>query len=299
MRSKKPPRSRQKNTRKVSKRSGYPATNRSNRKPTSPPPPTNSAPKQSDQTTLLAENISGDWLYGRHTVCAALKNPNRVFHQVLCTRQGAEWLMERGLRDALVNHKVVEVLASELDEFLPRGSVHQGVAAAVAPLNSPSLEDILEASATSKTLLVLDQISDPQNIGAIFRIAAAFNVFAIIVQDRRTPPLAGALAKAAVGCVEVIPCVPVVNIARSITTLKEAGYHCTGLTGEASVQLPYLKEIEKVALVLGAEGSGLRSLVAKTCDSLVTIPISNRVESLNVSTAAAIALYEISNSRDE
>lgn len=145
--------------------------------------------------------------------------------------------------------------------------------------------------------MVLDQITDPHNIGAIFRSAAAFGARAVVVQDRRTPPLAGALAKAAAGAIEVTPCIAVVNISRALEGLKDLGYHCAGLAGEAEAPISELPFEQPTALVIGAEGEGLRRLVAETCDRLYRIPISRRMESLNVSNAAAVSLYEIARGR--
>ena len=142
-------------------------------------------------------------------------------------------------------------------------------------------------------MVVLDQITDPQNIGAIFRSAAAFGASAVIVQERRTPPLSGALAKAAAGAVETVPCVAVVNIARAIEALQGLGRYCVGLAGEAEMMIGDTPKDTPMALVLGAEGAGLRKLVGETCDARVRIPIAPAMESLNVSTAAAVSLYEL------
>ncbi|MEZ5917049.1 MAG: RNA methyltransferase [Parvularculaceae bacterium] len=139
---------------------------------------------------------------------------------------------------------------------------------------------------------MLDQITDPQNIGAVFRSAAAFGARAAVVQERRTPPLAGALAKAAAGAVETLPCVKAVNIARALEALKDLGYFCAGLAGAGAAPITELPTDKPVAVVLGAEGTGLRQLVGATCDGLFRIPINTSMESLNVSNAAAIALYE-------
>jgi 23S rRNA (guanosine2251-2'-O)-methyltransferase len=139
---------------------------------------------------------------------------------------------------------------------------------------------------------VLDQITDPQNIGAIFRTAAAFGARAAIVQDRRTPPLSGALAKAAAGAVETLPVVKAVNISRALEALKDLGYYCAGLASEGAAPITELPKDRPIAIVLGAEGAGLRQLVGETCDGLFRIPIDPVMESLNVSNASAISLYE-------
>ena len=143
------------------------------------------------------------WLYGRHCVMAALENPNRKFDTLMATKQGTQWLLDQGLRDHLIAHQILEIAPSQLDEILPAGCVHQGVAASVKPLSQMTIEEFANSAQPKGPVLVLDQITDPQNIGAIFRSAAAFGVEAIIVQDRRTPALAGALAKAAAGAIEI------------------------------------------------------------------------------------------------
>jgi 23S rRNA (guanosine2251-2'-O)-methyltransferase len=158
------------------------------------------------------------------------------------------------------------------------------------------IEDACAPAQAGRPVLVLDQITDPQNIGALFRSAAAFGARAVIVQDRRTPPLSCALAKAAAGAIEKIPCVEVVNIARAIEALQELGYFCAGLAGDANTEIGSLP-VAPLALVMGAEGDGLRRLVAEKCDQLFRIPIQSDMESLNVSTAAAISLYEAQRSR--
>ncbi len=241
----------------------------------------------------------GLWLYGRHSVAAALRNPRRQFHDIHVTRQGGRWLVDQGLQSALFEQKANDIHPEALDALLPPGSVHQGVAALVAPLEAPSLEDLDTYAPGNGPIIILDQITDPQNIGAIYRVAAAFGARAIIVQDRRTPPLAGALAKAAAGTIELLPCIEVVNIARTITAIKEMNYFCIGLAGEGGAAISNHHQTDQVALVLGSEGSGLRPLVAKTCDTLASIPINAQVESLNVSTATAIALYALTQADEK
>lgn len=250
------------------------------------------------QASSGASRRSGDsapqrlWLYGRHAVAAALANPDRRVRKVLATRNGADWLAENGVApDAL--SKVEIGKPHIIDRALPPGAVHQGVAAEVFDLPRTRLKDICAEPRAGEAVLVLDQITDPQNIGAIFRGAAAFGARAIIVQDRRTPPLAGALAKAAAGAIETLPCVKAVNIARSLEALADLGYFTIGLTGDASATLDDVDRAQPIALALGAEGAGLRALVASTCLERVRIPIAPAMESLNVSTAAAVALYAL------
>lgn len=186
----------------------------------------------------------------------------------------------------------------DIEQTLHEGAAHQGLAVEVEDLPRARLKDACHIDSRLRPVVVLDQITDPQNIGAIFRSAAAFNAAAIIVQDRRTPRLAGALAKAAAGAVEQVSCVEVVNVARALEGLKTLGYACVGLAGEAERPISARVSARPVALVLGAEGAGLRRLVRDTCDELVRIPIHPKMESLNVSTACAVALYELSRSND-
>lgn len=232
------------------------------------------------------------WLYGRHAVAAALANPERRVRRVLATKNAADWLAQAGAGEAALA-KLEDARPEAIDRALPAGAVHQGLAAEVFDLPRARLKDACAPAEAGRPVLVLDQITDPQNIGALFRTAAAFNARAVIVQERRTPPLAGALAKAAAGAIETVPCVKVVNIARALEALSDLGYRTAGLAGEADADIADLAKDAPVALVMGAEGAGLRQLVAATCDRLVRIPIAPAMESLNVSAAAAIALYEV------
>jgi len=232
----------------------------------------------------------GLWLYGRHAVAAALANPARKVKRVLATKNAADWLAAHGASEKDLA-RLEDYKPDAIDRILHEGAVHQGLAALVDDLPRARLKDVCDPAERGRPVLVLDQITDPQNIGALFRSAAAFGAKAVIVQDRRTPPLSGALAKAAAGAVEIIPCVEVVNIARALEGLQGLGYHCAGLAGEGDADIAELPDAP-IALVMGAEGAGLRQLVAATCDRLYCIPIAEGVESLNVSNAAAISLYE-------
>lgn len=245
------------------------------------------SPKSSHQQSPEASL----WLYGRHAVAAALKNENRPLRRVIATKNALEWLRAENAPAAILN-KIAIATAEEIDGYLQKGAVHQGVAAEVDDLPRARLKSVCADPRPEAPVVVLDQITDPQNIGAIFRSAAAFGARAIIVQDRRTPALAGALAKAAAGAVETLPCVSVVNISRTIEALQGLGFYCAGLAGEAEDSIRALPRQTPVALVMGAEGDGLRKLVGETCDGLYKIPMAPGVESLNVSNAAAIALYE-------
>lgn len=228
------------------------------------------------------------WLYGRHAVLAALKNPQRDLLEMMATENAAAWLAQR--------HKVPSRTESlkphQIDKRVPEGAVHQGLAGRFSPLPRARLKEVCNGD-DPRPVVILDQVTDPQNIGAIIRVAAGFRAQALIVQDRRTPPLAGALAKAAAGTLETLPVVRAVNISRSIEALQEMGFTAAGLAGEAAEPLPAFSTPAPVALVMGAEGKGLREGVRLHCDTLVSIPLADEVESLNVATAAAVALYAI------
>ncbi len=231
------------------------------------------------------------WLYGRHAVAAALANPHRRIKRGFATKNAADWLKEIGVApEKLAIFE--DARPDAIDHLLPHGAVHQGIAIEAHDLDRARLKDVCEPDGARRPVVVLDQITDPQNIGAILRTAAAFGARAAIVQERRTPPLSGALAKAAAGAVETLPVVKAVNISRALEALKDLGYYCAGLAGEGAMPITDLPKDRPVAIVLGAEGAGLRQLVGATCDGLFRIPIDAQMESLNVSNASAISLYE-------
>lgn len=231
------------------------------------------------------------WLYGRHAVAAALLNPARRIQRGVATKNALDWLKGNGVSEE--RRGVLEEMKPDaIDKLLHDGAVHQGLAVEAFDLERARLKDVCAEDGRRRPVVVLDQLTDPQNIGAVFRSAAAFGARAAIVQERRTPPLSGALAKAAAGAVETLPCVKAVNIARALEALKDLGYFCAGLAGESPDPIALLPKDRPVAIVIGAEGAGLRQLVAASCDRLFKISIEPAMESLNVSNAAAIALYE-------
>jgi 23S rRNA (guanosine2251-2'-O)-methyltransferase len=183
----------------------------------------------------------------------------------------------------------------DLEKLLPPGAVHQGMALLCEPLQEPDLGDFLDHldEGADAHVVVLDQASDPRNVGAVIRSAAAFGARAVVVQERHSPEATGALAKAASGALEFLPVIRVTNIARSLETMKQAGFWCLALDASASRTLADIGPASRLAIIIGAEGKGLRRLVQASCDESVRIPISNAVESLNVSVAAAIVLYEL------
>jgi 23S rRNA (guanosine2251-2'-O)-methyltransferase len=227
------------------------------------------------------------WLYGRHPVLAALANPERRIERLLATRDVAE----RHAKEFSGRNPQI-LPREELAQRLPQGAVHQGLAALVAPLEEPVLEDILARCGHDALVLALDQITDPHNVGAILRSAAAFGAAGVIVTERHAPADTGVLAKAASGGLEIVPLLRAVNLARTLEQLKDAGFWLYGLDERGDVEIGALDLNGRVCIVLGAEGEGLRRLTAEKCDRLVTIPTQAALAALNVSNAAAVSLYE-------
>jgi 23S rRNA (guanosine2251-2'-O)-methyltransferase len=231
-----------------------------------------------------AENRPRFW--GRHAVAAALANPEREIVRIWATRDAAD---DFDFGDVPLTYAD----AADLGRLVPGDAPHQGVVAEVQRLEDILLADLIEDAPERRPLLVLDQITDPHNVGAILRSAAAFNALGIVTQDRHSPPESGALAKAASGALEIVPWVRVVNLARALDEIADAGFWRIGLEGEAETLLGEALGPTRVALVLGAEGEGMRHNTETHCDELARLPIGPKVESLNVSNAAAIALYAI------
>ena len=226
--------------------------------------------------------------WGRHAVAAALDNPQRKVVKAWATRDAAAFMQfPKDLAVTLAD-------VADLGRLVPGDAPHQGVVVEVEPLEEVWLDDLLTDAPEPAVLLVLDQVTDPHNVGAILRSAAAFGAIGIVTQDRHSPPESGALAKAASGTLETVPWVRTVNLARALDDIAEAGFWRIGLAGETDGTLAEALGPPRVALVLGAEGEGIRQNVEAHCDALARLPISDRVESLNVSNAAAIALYAAS-----
>ncbi len=227
-------------------------------------------------------------LWGKHAVAAALDNPARKVLRAWATRDSAAAMQfPKGLPVTFAD-------VADLGRLVPNDAPHQGVVVEVEPLEEVWLGDVLGAAAERALLLVLDQVTDPHNVGAILRSAAAFGAAGIVTQDRHSPPESGALAKAASGALERVPWVRVVNLARALEEIGEAGFWRVGLAGEATMELKEALGPPRIALVLGAEGPGLRPNTREHCDALARLPISAGVDSLNVSNAAAVALYAAS-----
>lgn len=245
------------------------------------------------------------WLYGTHAVLAALANQARRCRRLLLTRDSRRALGERietawAAGDHGAQAPPFEIVArAKIDALLPPGVVHQGLALQTEPLPADMPVWLTaEPAPRDAVLVVLDRVSDPRNLGAVLRAAAAFGARGVIVPDRHAPAASGTVAKAASGALEEIPLFRVANISRTLEALKARGFWCVGLDGAAEQSLATAALSGRVALVLGAEGAGLRRLTRARCDLLVRIPIHGRmVDSLNLSTAAAVALYEIAGRR--
>jgi 23S rRNA (guanosine2251-2'-O)-methyltransferase len=229
------------------------------------------------------------WLYGHHAVAAALANPARRLRRLLLTEESEAAIGKHLSPPWAVSPERVD--RGRLDHLLGRDIVHQGAALLADPLAPPSLQSVLEKPGV---IIVLDQVTDPRNVGAIMRSAAAFGAAAVITQDRNAPEETGGLAKAASGALEKMPLLRAVNIARTIIALKAANVWCIGLDASGKALSGPEFSSRRVALVLGAEGEGLRRLTRETCDEIAGLATKGAVESLNVSAAATVALYELS-----
>ena len=223
-------------------------------------------------------------LYGWHTVSLALANPKRRFRKLLLTENAAHRLTEENI-PTRITPEIVR--PNEIDRLLGADAVHQGLYAEAEPLASPDLETL----APEGLVLVLDQITDPHNVGAILRSAAAFAVKAIVTTARHSPEATGVLAKSASGALELVPLVTVQNLARALTALNERGFQTVGLDSEGSENLADIALHAPLALVLGAEGKGLRQLTRETCSAVARLDMPGEIKSLNVSNAAVLALY--------
>jgi 23S rRNA (guanosine2251-2'-O)-methyltransferase len=233
---------------------------------------------------LRAEGDAPVAIYGWHTVTAALRNPARKVRKLLATENAARRLAEEGIVPA----RPPEIVRpSAIAERLLPDAVHQGLYLETDPLPAPDIEDL----PATGVVLVLDQITDPHNVGAIFRSAAAFGASAIVTTQRHSPDATGALAKAASGALELVPLVNVQNLARALDALKQSGFLVVGLDSSGEADLAALALRAPLALVLGAEGKGLRQLTKATCDHVARIDLPGAIKSLNVSNAAALALY--------
>ena len=224
-------------------------------------------------------------LYGKHACIAAASNPKRKIQRIYVT--------DRTVKDLPKNHKLPTpkiINIREFDKLLPKEAVHQGIAIEATPLPDCDLKNISD----SQILLILDQVTDPHNVGAILRSCAAFGAGGVIIPKDNAPEESGTMAKSASGALEIVPICKVTNLARAMEQLKKDGYWISGLDGHTDTDIDKANLTGKTVLTMGAEGHGLRKLTKSNCDILVRLPIKDAVESLNVSNAAAISLYEIS-----
>ena len=260
--------------------------------PAAAPKPAPAAAPASPAAASRDRVTGGVWLYGVHAVAAAIANPKRRIYRLLVTNDGHAALEQAlGGRPAL-SFELVE--RGDIARALPAGAVHQGIAAYGEALQSPALEDLIAAAGPEAVIVVLDQVTDPHNVGAIVRTAAAFNAAGVVLPRDHAPPESGAMAKAASGALDRVKIARVTNLARALRALAEAGFWVIGLDAGADRELAAVKPAQgRVALVLGGEGRGLRRLTRETCDELARLPMTSAVESLNVSNAAAVALYEL------
>lgn len=247
-----------------------------------------SRPQGGDRREASFEEHGEVWIWGIHAAAAALANPMRRISKGYVSPNAAE----RAGLDVRSLPKFMELMEpKDIDLRLPAGAVHQGLAVRCKPLDGTDISDA--AMQAEKPLVILDQVTDPQNVGAIFRSAAAFGIGGVVMQTRNAPALGGALAKAATGAIELVEEIRAVNLSRAIDALTDAGWKVIGLDGAATQTLDEaFAGREPLAIVMGAEGEGLRQGVAKACSGLARIPIGSQMESLNVSNAAAIAFYE-------
>jgi 23S rRNA (guanosine2251-2'-O)-methyltransferase len=239
------------------------------------------APKRTDDDGIIR-------LFGIHAVEAALRNSRRTVLRLLATENAA-----RRLAEAIATRKIEPEPASprDLDNMLGPDTVHQGVLMEAEPLPEPSLDDLARRAAAGAPVVILDHVTDPHNAGAVLRSAAAFGAAGLVMTRRHSPPLNGVLAKSASGALDLVPVLLVQNLARTLLDLKAQGFVILGLDGEAGARLEDETFADKTAIVLGAEGKGLRELTGETCDRLVRIATPGTLASLNVSNAAAIALH--------
>jgi 23S rRNA (guanosine2251-2'-O)-methyltransferase len=292
------------------KTSHRPAAIRRPKPPNKPQPhaaaPIETPPERLRRSTRPRRDRGAGWLYGRHAVAAALGNPQRHWRRLAVLAgetEEAAAMVAAARAEQRGSGEPIQVLDhTALEALLPEGAVHQGWALQADPLDPADLDDVLRAAEVTpgrSVIVILDRVSDPHNVGAILRSAAAFGAAGVVLPEHGAPPQTGALAKAASGGLDRVPLVRAVNLARALDRLKAAGYWCCGLDENAAAPLSGLDLGPRVALVLGSEGGGLRRLVRERCDYLARLPTRPDLPSLNVSNAAAIALYELARDAEQ
>lgn len=237
----------------------------------------------------MKKGKDSSYLWGLHACRAALKNPERHIRGAWVTESTAKEFPS--LMKASFDVKLVD--STGLNKLLPEGAVHQGIALKADPLPDPYLQDCLGALDEQAKIIVLDHVTDPHNVGAIIRTAAALGAKALVLTDKHSPPLAGTLAKTACGGLEVLPIIKVTNLARAMEEIQQMGFWTVGLDESGQHTISEAKLDGKLALVMGAEGEGLRRLTREHCDHMVKLPTTEEFSTLNVSVATAIALYEL------
>lgn len=240
------------------------------------------------------QSYNTQWLWGMHAVREAWNNPERKIHSLLVTDRTVKDGESLGLPKGIRRPKADIVDRNVIDKRLPAGAVHQSIAIQCDPLEEVFLSDILIKAKTKESMMVvmLDQVTDPHNVGAILRSACAFGADAIIVQTRHAPEATGTLAKAACGALEYVPIIRETNLSRAIEQLQDAFFNVIGLD-EQGVELKDIKKSSLTCLVMGSEGPGLRQKVKENCTSLLRLPTDGPVPTLNVSNATAVALYAL------
>ena len=232
-------------------------------------------------------------LYGRNSVSAALANPDRECMRLFATKKAMTSLSGTNSVHNVQSYEINDTQAFEY--FIPSDSPHQGIFLETRPLPGCALEDLAPIPEQKNIILMLDQVTDPHNVGACLRSAAAFGARALITQDRNSPSESGVLARASAGGLEAVPWVRAANLSQALDILRAMGYWHIGLDGTTNTSIKNADLGNNVVLVMGSEGSGLRPLVRKNCDLIAKIPMTGKVESLNVSNAAAIALYQLTS----
>lgn len=251
----------------------------------------NTSRNNADGPKLRASD--GYFLFGRNSVLAALNNSQRECVQLIATAKALTDIKIPKHHASL--HTIPVESADTIHAAVPIGAPHQGVLLEVRPLPGIAVDELTPIDGRKNIILMLDQVTDPQNVGACIRSAAAFGARAIITQDRNSPQETGTLARAAAGTIETVPWVQVTNLSQALDTLKDMGYWHVGLDGNTNTSIRGLTMGDNIVIVMGSEGSGLRPLIRKNCDMIARIPMTDAVESLNVAAAATVTLYELSH----
>lgn len=228
------------------------------------------------------------WIYGLHAARAACANTKRTKHRLVATRNAADKLGPVDLEIEIASRRTI-------DSLVPSTAVHQGIALSVDPLPSCEFEEAMNGA--GDLIVVLDQVTDPQNVGAVLRCAAAFEAGAVVTTRRHSAPESGVLAKAASGALDIVPYIREANLVKTLDALQLSGFTLIGLDSEAPQDLSAIESAPRTALVLGAEGKGLRQSTRETCDWLARLPTASNIGSLNVASASAVALYELARRR--